>query len=275
MGNCSDPKSVYESSVVSMDDLIESYKPYAYFSKDEQSEVQNDSKAIPIYVRTLDRANYGRCFTLHLAFASISSIELKFKQGVKIYFHSYGSMKTRNPRVYLRLGITERMTVALDYKVFEFLSTSDEPCQHDVHYNKDFCIDEALHKISLDTIGCTTPFGRNKSLICTDPQSAIKAKELYAKYFQHNSKFCPNPCTFSRMRASILYHNTSESRNTSLLYINLDDEISVSTSYYTYTGLSLIAEIGGYVGLFLGISLNQTYKLCDFLKIFVEKFTHQ
>ena len=58
-------------------------------------------------------------------------------------------MKTRNPRVYLRLGTKERMTVALDYKVFEFLSTSSEPCQDDLQYNKDDCIDDALHKVTV------------------------------------------------------------------------------------------------------------------------------
>ena len=184
-------------------------------------------------------------------------------------------MKTRNPRVYLRLGTKERMTVALDYKVFEFLSTSSEPCQDDLQYNKDDCIDDVLHKVSMDTIGCTTPFGRNKSLICTEPSKAIKAKEMYQKYFYHGSKFCLNPCTFSRMRASILHQNTSEVRSNGVIYINLDDEISVSASYFTYTALSLIAEIGGYVGLFLGISLNQTYKLWEIFKGFCSESSIQ
>ena len=39
--------------------------------------------------------------------------------------------------------------------------------------------------------------------------------------------------------------------------INLPEHIQVYESYYTYDGLSMVAEIGGYVGLFLGISVNQ------------------
>jgi len=42
-------------------------------------------------------------------------------------------------------------------------------------------------------------------------------------------------------------------------------KIKVYESYYIYSELSLIAEIGGYVGLFLGISVNQVTNLMDFI----------
>ena len=33
--------------------------------------------------------------------------------------------------------------------------------------------------------------------------------------------------------------------------------IKVTSTYWSYAGLSLVAEVGGYVGLFLGVSVNQ------------------
>ena len=125
----------------------------------------------------------------------------------------------------------------------------------------------------MDEIGCTTPFGKNKSAICKESEESMKAMELYQKYFEHGAKYCLNPCTLSRMRASVLYQESnSDDRNTSLIYVNFEDEISHSQAFYTYSGLSLVAEIGGYVGLFLGISLNQSYKIIDYFRFVLSKF---
>ena len=39
-----------------------------------------------------------------------------------------------------------------------------------------------------------------------------------------------------------------------------------------YSGLTLIAEIGGYVGLFLGVSINQLTNLLDVLILQIKKY---
>ena len=49
----------------------------------------------------------------------------------------------------------------------------------------------------------------------------------------------------------------------------LKGKVITSTEVFLYSGLSLIAEIGGYVGLFLGVSVNQISTLVD---IMFEKF---
>ena len=41
------------------------------------------------------------------------------------------------------------------------------------------------------------------------------------------------------------------------------ENIKVTKAYHIYSGLSLVAEIGGYVGLFLGVSINQITYLFD------------
>ena len=45
----------------------------------------------------------------------------------------------------------------------------------------------------------------------------------------------------------------------------MNEHIKVTDEQYLYSGLSLIAEIGGYVGLFLGVSVNQIIDLADVL----------
>ena len=45
----------------------------------------------------------------------------------------------------------------------------------------------------------------------------------------------------------------------------LKNTVRTTKEIYLYSGLSLIAEVGGYVGLFLGVSVNQISNLVDYL----------
>ena len=55
------------------------------------------------------------------------------------------------------------------------------------------------------------------------------------------------------------------------LSINFKENIKVNTSYFVYSGLTLIAEIGGYVGLFLGVSINQVTNLIEWIFTLIKK----
>ena len=218
-------------------------------------------------IALIDRFAYGKCIMLRMTDAYISSYKFEFKTKVKIYFHSFGSMKSSRPRVYFRIDPDERMTVALEYSINEFLDSSKEPCEKNIDYNTDDCIDKALYEKSIKEIGCTTPWGKNKTMICTEQSKADMAVDLYNTYFMGENHSCPKACTISRIRGSVLYYNkNSTARNNSVMYINLAEKVSDYKSYFTYTGLSLVAEIGGYVGLFLGISVNQFYKMIGAIK---------
>ena len=54
--------------------------------------------------------------------------------------------------------------------------------------------------------------------------------------------------------------------------MDFEELVAVTKDYYTYTELSLIAEIGGYVGLFLGVSVNQVIDLMDFMVVKFQLF---
>ena len=57
--------------------------------------------------------------------------------------------------------------------------------------------------------------------------------------------------------------------NNGFVYIKLKENIQVFEAQYLYSALSMIAEVGGYVGLFLGISVNQVSTM---LNVVLEKF---
>ena len=113
----------------------------------------------------------------------------------------------------------------------------------------------------MDEIGCTTPFGVNLDHICTDLNKSKKAKALYERFHHktHQIKNCLYPCKFIKtgVRPTLKRsnHNTTK--------LNFDKFIKVTKAIYSYTGLELLAEFGGYVGLFLGISVFQASHVVD------------
>ena len=56
--------------------------------------------------------------------------------------------------------------------------------------------------------------------------------------------------------------------------MNFKRNIKVTEAQYLYSGLSLIAEVGGYVGLFLGVSVNQITILVDKLFGYIDLWNH-
>ena len=113
----------------------------------------------------------------------------------------------------------------------------------------------------MDKIGCTTPFVVNLDHICKDLNNSKKARELYHRLHQktHTIKDCLYPCKFIKI-AVIPYKKRSDKNTTRLKF---DKFIKVTKAAYSYTELELLAEFGGYVGLFLGFSVFQVSRVVD------------
>ena len=64
---------------------------------------------------------------------------------------------------------------------------------------------------------------------------------------------------------------TPDVENRGELIFNFRQKIHKTVSYYLYEEISLIAEIGGFVGLFLGASV---YQIADLLESFSERISN-
>ena len=138
-------------------------------------------------------------------------------------------------------------------------------CNNEPDFNQDLCNDARVEKSSLRKIGCTTPFGLNKDKICKDQENGSKAIELYTEIFVDHVNSCYGPCSFVLTKAIRTRAVNNVDKNYSSLTIYFDEKIKVIDAHHLYSGLSLIAEIGGYVGLFLGVSVNQVSVLMNIL----------
>ena len=92
---------------------------------------------------------------------------------------------------------------------------------------------------------------------------------------KQNNLFCLHPCKFITSRAI----KTSDKigyfvngKTSTIVTIKFKENIKVIEAYQLYSLLSMIAEIGGYVGMFLGISLLQIRFVLDKLLSWIDEF---
>ena len=143
----------------------------------------------------------------------------------------------------------------------------------------------------MSKIGCTSPFGSapNHSNICTDPEKAKKTYDIFDKFAYKNltakREKCPKSCTTIVTNIGsytetdknaddykdYYYGNFYDDHDydTGYLKIRFQRSVKISRSRVTYGLLELLAEVGGYVGLFLGVSINQLSSVmnrgCNFI----------
>ena len=127
----------------------------------------------------------------------------------------------------------------------------------------------------LETHGCVFPHltnnpNENKCILNSAQRVTFQSSRI--KYF---NDFCPMPC--ENMKVNFAGHdsiNHNGVENEAYVRFYIKDEIQVKKSRLSYTEVSLLAEVGGYVGLLLGVSLMDISSLFDkVFKIIYRKFS--
>ena len=134
---------------------------------------------------------------------------------------------------------------------------------------KQFIIFFFFFQTSMEEIGCVTPFGPSKNDICNETEKAKEAILYYKNgIFSLNYGKCYEACTHLTTRLSVESGNEnidSGKLEIGKLEIKFNPKVLTIESYFIYTGGSLIAEFGGYVGLFLGFSVYQLTEFFDYI----------
>ena len=86
------------------------------------------------------------------------------------------------------------------------------------------------------------------------------ASELRKKIRDTNN--CKQSCTYTSIETR-KDNEIDKFNGQNVLLLVFKEKVKKIESFYLYSWLSLLAEIGGYVGLFLGISVVQITKLIN------------
>ena len=251
---CQDPEKLYEEMTGD---------PYDLLISDITG--MNETDWMQLSYRSMDDQWSGRCFTYETPKdTQVIMIEAWFWNDADIFVHRQGSFYDDDYKLF-SLMRGQSVVVSVMHEVFEVLDFDGQPCKKYLFgQDRDECILDKIHEESMEKLGCTSPYGRNKSNICTDPVKSREAYSLFMELTTWNRSAadakCPKSCTYQMVSISN-FPQQSSGGDSGYLQLNFQKFIKMSKSQYSYTWLELLAEVGGYVGLFLGVSVNQTLSL--------------
>ena len=262
---CKDPAELYEKVVGGPSSIID-------FIDFEEHVI----KASEDQFMYLDHPELmGRCFSVPMPKnVETSMIYIEGIDEIDVKFHAPGNHYDPDYK-YMHVQPEMSNDVDLNNEIFHVLDYDGHECGNYLdNRTRDACLIDFMTSKSMEVLGCTTPYLTDKSKVCTDQEKALKANDLYKDLkklaYKDAIPECPKPCKNLMIdfgRSSI----TKIEEPIAGLIIRLRKYIKVSTVSYTYKGLELFAEVGGYLGLFLGISLSQ---LPGLIASLVQKFQH-
>ena len=221
------------------------------------------------YWKSIDLHQYGRCYTFipdkDTIGVGISHLTFRLNDVVRVFIHDRNIFSTVFQYFDYFKEVSKGKFLA-DIQISKNLNTEEAPCTNNLQYSFDSCNQNYLDKVLKSTFGCTTPFGISKDKICDNQTIGSEANFYTARFFKKGflkNNTCLEPCTYITVNLNEAGINHQQFS----LTIIMKQTAQVMESYYQYDGLSFLAETGGYIGLFTGISF---YNLADvFDRIFV------
>ena len=257
---CQDSKNLWESMTLKLEDF--GIREGQIFYLDSRMEVLKISESEPIWRRIVSYY-MGACYALTLPTEITQKgiyymkFEIMADRTLYIFAHPKGLLNILEPWRSLAFSVDALFPhygfdLQIDYQQSVALDFDGRKCENDRNYDFIDCVKARILERTLEEVGCTTPYGNDLENIC---ETEEKAKKAWAIYKEENINIsCLYPCTylsnFSRKKSVIAAKNGTRD-----LYIGYGEYIQKNVSSCTYSGLDLFAAVGGYVGLFLGISI--------------------
>lgn len=204
-------------------------------------------------------------------------------QSSKIYFHHVGQYLDMNGRMGYEVNVGDVAQSQVSWTDIRMMSKENadgsRSCIESVY---DHCMYGALVRYMKERTknegGCTVPWvmddNEGTTKICKDPENINATFWTHWNHVTNQKDDCPVPCHTLQiiLGAKNYFQNTNNSHARIILYFA--PRTMVSQELLLYTPLSLFAEIGGYVGLLLGVSiLNFAAWMSDLLERNVSRMT--
>ena len=208
---------------------------------------------------------YGYCHTFKIpekfAKLGIYSVRFKLKMESYIYVHHRKHFYVlEENKVTARIGHLHFVSLTI-HKTNLMENSKGSNCSNELNYSHDDCIEEKLNKLMNQKFGCEFLTSKNPEKICNGRNGDVMAQMdfkdkfhqlmLEAKY----SEMCPKPCETSGILFGIPVEEKYKRKDLSYVKLYFKQQIITRKSLPSYTMLSVIADVGGYLGLLLGFSL--------------------
>lgn len=260
-GNCT-PEYIFEKTLPKLTDF--EIKLIKVWSADGYNFVSMNISDSRLAWKEWILPGLGKCFTMTLSREltkdnqGIGDLEITTgKTQFRIFLHSLGrfigwpSYSTGVSGWYIKPG----GSVNIHMETMEFMEYQDNEdgiCINNPGYLQDECFADLVNVRSAD-LGCQVPYGTHQSPLCENLTSAEQAgRVLWATVFEET--LCKSPCQFMMSAISSKSNTDTTMSNDTLLTFTFKRQVKKSISRVSYGKLELMAEIGGYVGLFLGLS---------------------
>ena len=121
----------------------------------------------------------------------------------------------------------------------------------------DSCLYTMVKRLMVENTkdNCTAPWVPNNDNICTEAKDISTCYWIWKNRVQSDAGDCILPChsVFVHLDAKE-YHAINDSNKYAILYLYFPKNLAKSKEHFLYHYNNLFAEIGGYVGLLLGLS---------------------
>ena len=268
---CADPKTIFHSINFSPEHLIRNIMIDARTHERQYIFPNETASFLPV-----DMRNYGRCYTFNLPSTTqrdgVSKMAVFLVSEVRVFVHNKGvlSMSADARSQFADAGPYKKIFLNVEHNIYKMLDLDGKMCEDEQDYSLDECVHNSLNKESMEKIGCVSPFGINKDNICKDPKRSKMAYDLFLEYRDYGrsnkSLACLKPCSFLNIKLSKSNENPTGKYGKLIFFFK--EFIQETSSYYSYGSREFIAEIGGFIGLFIGASI---YQVADFFENIIRK----
>ncbi|XP_045477228.1 acid-sensing ion channel 4-A [Harmonia axyridis] len=206
-----------------------------------------------------------------------------FSDGFNIFLHHSSEfitdqseqMETYSQFIFIESG--EAVQLNIEVKEFHMVDHPDERCVSTSNYSQSRCFEECMHDKLMKEFLCSLPWMKGNLIFpsCNDSEVIDKMNNVLnskRKSFSEDCD-CPKSCHLHLYLPKVLQRKTVTSSPFSLLYLGYTSNIvSVVEQVVSYDWSSFIGDLGGSLGLFLGLSVIGLIEVIEmFLRLIFKK----